>query len=69
MGSMGTPISPVVIVHRLVHRDAAVEGMTVNEFAPTSPAAAEIREHWAWLQGTLGFSQMTGPGVKELAYA
>jgi chromosome partitioning protein len=69
VGQMGAPISPVAIVRRIVHWDAGMVGLTVNEFAPASPAAAEIREYWAWLQGALGISRNSFPSAKELAYA
>lgn len=57
MRQMGVNISPVTVVRRVTHWDAGVEGMTATEYAPTSPAAGEIREYWAWLQGAVGIGQ------------
>ena len=69
ISQMGTPFSPVSIVRRLVHWDAGMEGLAVNELAPGSPAAAEIREYWAWLQGAVGISRQVTPAAKDLTYA
>ena len=53
MGQMAARTAPTQLVRRLTHWDAAAEGLTATEFAPTSPAATEIREFWAWLQGAI----------------
>lgn len=66
---MGTPVAPVCVVRRLVHWDAAMVGLTANEFAPGTPAAVEIREYWAWLQGAAGISQKYAEPAKEVTYA
>ena len=66
---MDIPVSPTPIVRRVAHWDAAMEGLAVAEFAPSSAAAAEIREYWAWLQGEVGISRKAPAPARELAYA
>ncbi len=70
MRQMGANISPVTVARRVTHWDAGVEGLTATEYAPTSPAAGEIREYWAWLQGAVQIGQKEVRGAaKELQYA
>ena len=57
MRQMGANISPVTVVRRVTHWDAGVEGLAATEYAPSSPAAGEIREYWAWLQGAVKIGQ------------
>ena len=53
LAEMDAPVAPVTLVRRVTHWDAGAAGMTVCEHAPSSPAASEVREYWAWLQGAL----------------
>ena len=66
---MGIPVAPVSVVRRVAHWDAAMEGLAVVEYAPTSAAAGEIREYWAWLQGAVGISRKTTAPAREVLYA
>ena len=66
---MGTPVAPVPVVRRLAHWDAGMEGLAANEFAPNSPAAIEMREYWAWLQGAVQINRRAPETAKELIYA
>ena len=69
MRQMGQ-VAPVTLVRRVTHWDAGLEGMTAAEFAPNSPAASEMREYWAWLQGAVGISRADRRGDgQELRYA
>ena len=71
VAQLGIPVAPVTIVRRVGHWDASMEGLTVNEYAPSSPAASEVREYWAWLQGAVSIShgaRLAQP-EKELIYA
>lgn len=54
---LGPTVAPISLVRRVTHWDAAEEGLSAPEYAGSSPAAAEVREYWAWLQGALGIGQ------------
>lgn len=69
MARMGIPSAPTIVTRRVAHWDAAMEGLTANEHAPGSPAASEIREYWAWLQGAVGISRTYPDADQELLYA
>ena len=71
VAQLGIPVAPVTLVRRIGHWDAGMEGLTVNEYAPSSPAASEVREYWAWLQGAIGITLRPAPAQakKELTYA
>jgi chromosome partitioning protein len=43
------PICPVAIVQRVSHPYASVDGLTASEREPTSKAAAELAQMYAWL--------------------
>ncbi|MBC6445416.1 MAG: ParA family protein [Alphaproteobacteria bacterium GM202ARS2] len=47
-------VCPTPIVTRMDHQDASSLGQGVSEYAPTSPAAEEIRKLWRWVQGEIG---------------
>lgn len=66
---LGSRIAPVKLVRRVTHWDAAREGLTACEYAPSSPAAAEIREYWAWLQGAVNIARNNVGRAKEVQYA
>ncbi|MCJ2060773.1 ParA family protein [Methylobacterium sp. J-048] len=44
------------INHRVDHQDALAVGLGVTEYAPTSPAAEEIRALWAWIDAKMRVS-------------
>ena len=69
IAQMGIPVSPVTVVRRIAHWDAGMEGLAANEYAPSSPAATEVREYWAWLQGAIGINRKAPQPKKELIYA
>jgi chromosome partitioning protein len=43
------PMAPVVLHRYVEHRDANPKGLTAQELAPASTAAAEIKALWEWL--------------------
>ena len=43
------PMAPIVLHRYIEHRDANPKGLTAQEFAPASVAAAEITALWEWL--------------------
>ena len=45
----GIACAPVVVHHRLDHVRAFTEGLTAEEYAPGSKAAAETDELWNWI--------------------
>ena len=47
---LSATVCPVVIRERAAHKRALLNGQTAQEAEPDSPAAAEIRDLWAWLQ-------------------
>jgi chromosome partitioning protein len=49
VGSMGMKAAPIMLVERAAYHHAEQDGKAAQEIAPTSKAAAEIRELWAWL--------------------
>lgn len=67
--NLGPPVVPVSIVRRVAHWDAGMVGKAVNEVAPSSLAAVEIREYWAWLQGAVGIKRNSATNAKELTHA
>lgn len=69
VAQMGAPVAPVSVVRRIGHTDAAMVGLTANEMAPGTPAAVEIREYWAWLQGAIGINRKAVDNNRERQYA
>jgi chromosome partitioning protein len=47
------PMAPVAMHRYIEHRDANPKGLTAQEFAPQSTAAAEIKALWEWLSAQL----------------
>ena len=47
------PLYPGSVALRTDHLDAMASGLGVTEWRPKSPAAEEIGELWAWVQGKL----------------
>ena len=45
----GIEVAPTSLVRRLSYWDASTVGLSVCEYAPRSPAAAEINALWDWL--------------------
>lgn len=53
LASYGHPVCPIVLAHAEAYPNAAAQGLTVQEFAARSKAAAQIAELATWIMGEL----------------
>ena len=67
---MGIPIAPASLIRRVTHWDAILAGLGVCEFAPNSPAAAEMQVLWDWLSKQISLIENQQPDLnEEILYA
>ena len=62
---MGIPIAPASLIRRVTHWDAILAGLGVCEFAPNSPAAAEMQVLWDWLAKQISHIENQQPKLHE----
>ena len=68
---MGVEVAPVGLIRRVSYWDASEVGLGVCEYAPRSPAAAEMQQLWDWIAKRL---ELPGDNhheskVKEASFA
>ena len=68
---MGVEIAPVGLIRRVSYWDASEVGLGVCEYAPRSPAAAEMQQLWDWIAKSLQLPGETRheSKVKEASFA
>lgn len=67
LGEKGGRVCPVVLRRRVAHMDALRAGQGVCEYAPSSPAAAEVEALWRWVAHEVAGEGALGPVVNGAA--
>ena len=68
---MGVAVAPVGLIRRVSYWDASEVGLGVCEYAPRSPAAAEMQQLWDWIAQRLELpgENRRDSELKEASYA
>ena len=68
---MGVEVAPVGLIRRVSYWDASEVGLGVCEYAPRSPAAAEMQQLWDWIAKRLELPEDNRheSKVKEASFA
>ena len=62
MEQIGIEVAPASLVRRVSYWDASTVGLSVCEYAPRSPAAAEMDALWQWIAQRLNLPIQRGEG-------